>query len=236
MTPVAGAPAPARPWIDDPFTEAIRTGRGPLWLRTPDGGRIRLDVERWCAPPDAADRTLLERCVRLGLPALDVGCGPGRLVAGLLALGLPALGVDLTVAAVARTRLLGGPALCRSVFERLPGEGRWGAVLLADGNLGIGGDPAALLGRIAQLLRPGGRLLVEVEPQEVDERLAVRIEDGRGRLGPPFRWARLGAAAAARCAAGAGLAETERWTADGRRFLAFGPACGPACGDDAGRR
>ncbi|GAA3027180.1 hypothetical protein GCM10020229_43190 [Kitasatospora albolonga] len=137
---------PVRPWIDDPFTRAIRAGRGPLWLRCEDGSRHPLEVERWCAPPDRADRTLLERCRLHGGPALDVGCGPGRLVAELLATGVPALGVDLTEAAVTRTRGLGGSALCRSVFDRLPGEGRWGAVLLADGNLGIGGDhvrPAA---------------------------------------------------------------------------------------------
>ena len=30
--------------------------------------------------------------------------------------------------------------LHRSVFDRLPGTGRWGTVLLLDGNLGIGGD------------------------------------------------------------------------------------------------
>ncbi|BFV60114.1 class I SAM-dependent methyltransferase [Kitasatospora sp. CMC57] len=213
--------APARPWIDDPFTRAIRTGRGPLWLRAEDGSRHQLDVERWCAAPDPADHTMLSRCVGLGRPVLDVGCGPGRLVAELLALGVPALGVDLTEAAVTRTRGLGAGALCRSVFDRLPGEGRWGAVLLADGNLGIGGDPAALLRRVAQLLCPGGMLIAEVEPVEVDEQLLVRIEDGGGRLGPRFRWARLGAAAVARHAGPAGLAEAERWTSHGRRFTAL---------------
>ena len=45
------------------------------------------------------------------------------------------------------TWIAGGPALVRSVFETLPGEGRWDTVLLMDGNIGIGGDPAALLGR-----------------------------------------------------------------------------------------
>ena len=29
----------------------------------------------------------------------------------------------------------------RSVFDRLPDEGRWGSALLLDGNVGIGGDP-----------------------------------------------------------------------------------------------
>ena len=39
----------------------------------------------------------------------------------------------------------GGAALRRDVFAPLPGEGRWYTALLADGNVGIGGDPVALL-------------------------------------------------------------------------------------------
>jgi len=35
---------------------------------------------------------------------------------------------------------------------------------LADGNIGIGGLPARLLFRCAQLLAPDGRLLIEAEP------------------------------------------------------------------------
>ncbi|MFD0273514.1 class I SAM-dependent methyltransferase [Kitasatospora sp. NPDC127111] len=208
-------------WVDDPFAEAVRTGRGPLWLRRDDGGRILLDIERWCAPAAGADHSLLLRCVRLGAPVLDLGCGPGRLVAELLALGVPALGVDLTPAAVAHTLGLGGAALCRSVFDRLPGEGRWGGALLADGNVGIGGDPAALLARCAELLAPGGTLLVEVAAGAVDERCTARVEGPGGRLGPPFPWARVGADAAARHGGRAGLVETERWTSYGRRFVAL---------------
>ncbi|MFI9328636.1 SAM-dependent methyltransferase [Kitasatospora sp. NPDC052868] len=211
----------AEAWVEDPFAEAVRAGRGPLWLRREDGRRIPLDVERWCAPAAGADHGLLRRCTRLTAPVVDLGCGPGRLVAALLGLGVPALGVDITRAAVARTRSLGGPALCRSVFDRLPAEGRWGGALLADGNLGIGGDPGLLLGRSAELLAPGGVLLVEVEPREVDERITVRVEGRHGRLGPPFAWARCGAAATARRAERAGLVETERWSSHGRHFLSF---------------
>ncbi|MDH6126393.1 class I SAM-dependent methyltransferase [Kitasatospora sp. GP82] len=213
--------AGAQPWVDDPFAEAMRSGHGPLWLRRPDGRRLRLEVERWCAPAAGADHELLGRCARLGRPVLDLGCGPGRLVAELLALGVPAMGVDVTLAAVARTHDLGGPALCRSVFDRLPAEGRWGVVLLADGNLGIGGDPDALLRRVAELLTPGGQLLVEVESTAVDECLTVQVEGPDGRCGPPFPWARLGAAATAHRAARTGLSELERWTSHGRTFLAL---------------
>ncbi|KJS62256.1 class I SAM-dependent methyltransferase [Streptomyces rubellomurinus] len=211
----------AAAWVDDPFADAVRTGRGPLWLRREDGRRRRLDIERWCAPAAGADHSLLLRCARLRAPVLDLGCGPGRLVTALLALGVPVLGVDVTGAAVARTVGLGGPALCRSVFDRLPAEGRWGAALLADGNLGIGGDPGALLRRGAELIAPDGQLLVEVEPREVEERALVRVEGPDGRLGPAFPWARLGTAAALRRARAAGLVEAERWTSYGRRFLAL---------------
>ncbi|MDH6143763.1 MULTISPECIES: methyltransferase domain-containing protein [Kitasatospora] len=213
--------APVAAWVDDPFAEAVRTERGPLWLRQDDGRRIRLDIERWCAPAAGADHSLLRRCSVLNAPVVDLGCGPGRLVAALLALGVPALGIDITGAAVARTCRLGGLALRRSVFQRLPAEGRWGGVLLADGNLGIGGDPDALLHRSAELLAPNGLLLVEVDRHELDDRLIVRLEGPDGRLGPPFPWARLGAAAAVRRARGAGLAEAERWSSHGRRFLAL---------------
>ncbi|RKT20090.1 hypothetical protein BX285_4571 [Streptomyces sp. 1114.5] len=214
-------------WVDDPFAEAVRAGRGPLWLRGEDGRRIPLDVERWCAPAAGADHGLLLRCTRLAAPVVDLGCGPGRLVAALLALGVPALGVDVTGAAVARTRRLGGPALHRSVFDRLPAEGRWGGALLADGNLGIGGDPGLLLARSAEVLAPGGVLLVEVEPGGIDERITVRVEGPGGRVGPPFAWARCGAAATARRADRAGLVETERWSSHGRHFLAFRKAARP---------
>lgn len=216
----APSTAPDAPWDGgDPYSDALHRGRGPLWLRRADGGRHPLDVARWCGPPDAADDTLVRRALRAGGPVLDIGCGPGRLTAAVVRRGRPALGVDITRAAVLRTRRLGAAALHRSVFDRIPGEGRWGAALLADGNLGIGGDPAALLVRCAELLAPGGELLVEVEPGRVDECVTVQVEDGLGRLGPPFRWARLGEAAAVGRARAAGLCADGAWTAGGRRFL-----------------
>jgi len=131
------------------------------WLESVDGDRTVLPVGRWRTSPDAADELLLSSCVG---PTLDIGCGPGRLVAALTSRGLIALGVDISPVAVRLTTARGASAVCRSVFDRLPGEGRWRHVLLADGNIGIGGDPVALLNRVAQLLCPGGSALVEVDP------------------------------------------------------------------------
>ncbi|MEW1699740.1 class I SAM-dependent methyltransferase [Streptomyces sp. NPDC093249] len=207
-------------WRADAYTEALRTGRGPLFLRRDDGWLLPLEVERWCEAPDAADRSVLDRCHGT---VLDIGCGPGRLVAALAAEGRRALGIDISPEAVTRTELLGGTALCRSVFDPLPAEGRWDTVLLIDGNAGIGGDPAALLCRLRRVTSRTGLVLAECAPVDVDERCEVRVDDGRGGLGTPFPWARVGVRALSALAAGAGWSVSETWTVTGRPFLALAP-------------
>ncbi|MFB6699553.1 MULTISPECIES: class I SAM-dependent methyltransferase [Streptomyces] len=218
-------------WGADPYANALRTGRGPLFLRRSDGWLLPLDVERWCSDAGSADLSALHRCEG---PVLDIGCGPGRLVAELTSLGHRALGIDVSEAAVARTRGLGGAALLRSVFDPLPGEGRWGTLLLLDGNIGIGGDPAALLARAADLLGVGGLLIAETAPVDVDERVRVRLDDGRG--GPPgesspasvcgaaaepFPWARIGTPALLRHARACGWRTADQWGAEGRTFVSL---------------
>jgi SAM-dependent methyltransferase len=198
----------------DPYTSALRHG-GPLYLLRRGGRRQELDLARWCATPDAADESMLARCAHT---TLDLGCGPGRLVAALARRGITALGVDLVPAAVARANAAGAIALCRSVFAPLPGEGRWAVALLADGNIGIGGDPGALLDRARALLAPGGRLVVETDPHDVHERFAARVEDARGTRGGPFRWARIGTRALTTLAPAHGFTTVETWTTAGRAF------------------
>lgn len=226
-----GGSKAAGSWRADPYTRALSAGRGPLFLRRSDGWLLPLEVERWCADADPADRTVLRRCRG---PVLDIGCGPGRLVAALAPHGHPCLGIDVSRAAVARTVRSGGPALCRSVFEPLPDEGRWGTALLLDGNIGIGGDPRALLARVAHLLTPEGLLIVEAATADVDERVRVRVDDGRGRVGTAFPWARVGAPALLRHARATGWTAGERWTALGRDFMTLrraavpGPAAPPS--------
>ncbi|MGW3652043.1 class I SAM-dependent methyltransferase [Streptomyces sp. NPDC000878] len=222
LAPVAPMGTP-RPWAADPYSEAVVTGRGPLFLRRADGWLLPLEVERWCARADAADMDVLEHCEGA---VLDVGCGPGRLVAELAARGRPALGVDVSEAAVARTVRLGGQALRRSVFEPLPAEGRWDTVLLIDGNIGIGGDPTALLRRTSQLLAQNGLLIAETVPDsEVDERVTVQVvsitADAHGTAGPPFPWARLGTSALLRLATRAGWRPERQWETGGRSFVAL---------------
>jgi SAM-dependent methyltransferase len=215
---MSAPPATAVAWAAaGPYDAALRAGRGPLFLRRTDGWLLPLEVERWCARADAVDRDVLDRCEGA---VLDVGCGPGRLVAELAARGRTALGIDVSEAAVEHTVRLGGQALRRSVFEHLPGEGRWETVLLMDGNIGIGGDPRALLERVAALLRPGGLLIAETAPADVDERVRVHITDARTSAGAPFPWARLGTRALLRHAQGT-WEQAGQWTAGGRRFAAL---------------
>lgn len=154
-------------------------------------------------------------------PSIDLGCGPGRLVAALAAQGTPALGIDLSPHAITLARARGVLAIRRDIFRPLPGEGRWACALLIDGNIGIGGDPGRLLRRVARLTAPGGRLLAEVACADVDRRGPVRIITAGGVVSQPFRWAALGAPALLREARVAGWHSGQVWDDGDRRFVAL---------------
>ena len=203
------------------FPTAGTGPRGAGWYVCDEVGRcepLRPDLERWCGEVDAVDLALLARAEG---PVLDVGCGPGRLVAELARRGQSALGVDVASAAVRLTTAAGGAAVRRSVFEPLPGEGRWRTVLLADGNVGIGGDPVALLRRCRALVQPGGRVLVELEaPGTGCTSVRTRLERG-SEVTPWFDWAHVGVDAVAGPAAAAGLSVQDTWDAPGRWFASL---------------
>lgn len=208
----------------EPYEESL-ADLGELSLVSSDGTVLALDVRRYVADVDAADETILDRCDG---PTLDLGAGPGRMVRALAARGTVALGVDLAAAAVALSNDQGGTALLRDVFDRLPAEGRWSVALLVDGNIGIGGDVDRLLGRVATLLAPGGRLVAEVaDDDELDAVWEARFARGGLVAGPRFPWAQVGAAALARRAARHGFRVAEDWTVDGRRLLSLRRAAPP---------
>ncbi|RAV10718.1 SAM-dependent methyltransferase [Mycolicibacterium sp. GF69] len=178
------------------------------WVRHDDGEVHTLPVHRWIGGAHADgrfDRTVVELCEG---PTIDLGCGPGRLVLELIRRGIPALGVDQSATAVGLARRNGAPVLRRDVFGQLPAVGRWQTVLLADGNVGLGGDPCRVLQRAAELLRRGGRCIAEFEALTHGIRTGwVRLESSR-TVGPWFQWASVGIDCAAEVAADAGLALT----------------------------
>ncbi|MBE1583622.1 class I SAM-dependent methyltransferase [Nonomuraea angiospora] len=177
-----------------------------------DGTRVVLEATRWFEPIEG-DESLLRRCAG---PALDIGSGPGRLTVALNRRGVRALGIDITPRAVAHTRRAGGFALLRDVFDEVPGSGRWATALLADGNIGIGGNPELLLRRVRQLVRPGGTVLVEVAPPEVRSRVdRVRLHHG-ALVGDWFGWAVVSVTDIRRVARAGGFPAVDCWTSHGR--------------------
>ncbi|MEV7431361.1 MULTISPECIES: bifunctional 2-polyprenyl-6-hydroxyphenol methylase/3-demethylubiquinol 3-O-methyltransferase UbiG [unclassified Nocardioides] len=184
-----------------------------------------LPVESWTAEADADDLAILGHCEG---PTLDIGCGPGRMAAALAGLGHVVLGIDVVHEAVGQTRDRGVAALRRDVLaDPLPGEGRWRSALLADGNVGIGGDPEALLARAADLLGPGGRVVVELAAPGVPSSAAWARLQCDGTLSRPFRWAVLGMDDVDRVAAAAGL-EVHETAEHGGRWVAVLTPSGPA--------
>ncbi|MGB9376005.1 MAG: class I SAM-dependent methyltransferase [Mycobacteriales bacterium] len=196
---------------------AASAGQAGGWtLRYSDGSAKPLALGRWCGSLIGGDRSLLRRCAGA---TVDVGCGPGRLAAAVAWQGLPVIGVDVSATAVRLARERGVCALRRSIFDPLPAEGRWQTALLADGNIGIGGDPVSLLTRLRSLLAPGGQILCELDPPHALTRaVQVRIEDPRGLCSAEFGWAHVSVSDIGRVAGTAALTPADIWEEAGRWF------------------
>jgi SAM-dependent methyltransferase len=173
------------------------------------------DVARWSAAADAADLSTLAGARSV----LDIGCGPARMVRAAVDLGIDALGIDVSDTAVAMARDAGLPVAAGSVFDPLEAEGRWNVALLLDGNIGIGGDPTALLARCAEVIAPSGSVVVETAPDaDADEFYDARIVDDRGLASATFPWAEVGGRALPAHARRAGLEVAQTWSVDSRAF------------------
>ncbi|WP_242882282.1 class I SAM-dependent methyltransferase [Actinomadura litoris] len=213
--------------IGELYEEALQ-GRAPVEIEHSDGSRRPLPIQDWLTlrPGDGG---LLARCAGT---TLDVGSGAGRLTVALAQRGVPVLGIDVVPYAVALTVRAGGPALCRDVFGLVPGTGHWHTALLADGNIGIGGDPQTLLRRVLDLLAPGGRVLIEVGPPGSDSQIEPLRLRAPGRVGEWFNWARVSVDAIHGVATGCAATITGTWQEADRWFVAlrsatFRPALAP---------
>ena len=177
----------------------------PCVIAGPDVTRLDVPADAWTGTLDG-DAAVLDLCTG---PTLDVGCGPGRMTQLLAERGEIVLGIDVVPEAIWQTRDRGVSAILRNVFERVPAEGRWETVLLADGNLGIGGDPVRLLRRMAQLLAPGGRVVADLAPPGTGLHSgSVRLSAG-GLTSEPFPWSVVGADAMPSVATAAGFARRD---------------------------
>ncbi|MFC9550899.1 methyltransferase domain-containing protein [Rhodococcus sp. NPDC056960] len=181
----------------------------PCWVRDARGTRRALPLDRWmggdasCLSDRIADRMMLTGCRG---PTVDLGCGPGRLTAALVSAGVTVLGVDSSFTAVQLTIRRGGLALHRDIFAPLPRSGRWDRVLLADGNIGIGGEPVRVLRRARELLQPHGIVIAEVDPPTTpDVRYDLLRWETEHLVGEWFAWASVGVTAMAAVALAAGL-------------------------------
>jgi SAM-dependent methyltransferase len=197
--------------------EAAAGRPAPLQLIDPATSRParQLATHDWCAERTPGDGSLLARCTG---PTLDVGCGPGRLVAALAMLGVPALGIDVSAEAVRQARRRGATAYRACVFGPVVGEGAWRHVLLVDGNIGIGGEPERLLARCRRLLAPGGDILVETDPAGSGSWRRHVVLRHRDRVSAPFPWAAVADDDLAAVARGSALSIVERWTEARRCF------------------
>ncbi|MFO7690941.1 MAG: class I SAM-dependent methyltransferase [Cryobacterium sp.] len=209
----------------EPYAAALQStaAAAELYLHGPQSARsprrAAMNAGRWSAEADHTDRSLLDGAAG---PVLDIGCGPGRMVRAALDRGLAAVGVDVSTTAVGIAVAAGLTVLNRSVFEPLPREGAWGTLLLVDGNIGIGGDPEALLRRCVALLGPAGELIVEVHG-DPDHELVYQgtLEDSAGRRSDSFPWAEIGVDVLSIRAATVGLQLVQTWLLDGRSFARF---------------
>jgi SAM-dependent methyltransferase len=131
-----------------------------------------------------------------GQPALDLGCGTGRLLVPLAAAGLDVDGVDVSADMLEWARLSAGragvaPGLHRQAMHELDLDRRYRTIYCCD-SFGIGGDRGddlKALKRAKAHLEPGGALVFSIELfySEDDPARFARWLPGH-RAGAPRDW------------------------------------------------
>lgn len=141
-------------------------------------------------------------------PTIELGCGPGRLVARLIQRASPhSVSTDPRPRSSWRAGAVRRPCwvtCSRSCPERACGRRCYWSTATS----GFGGDPLRILARAFELLARGGRCIAEFEAETIGIRSRwVRLESSC-EVGPWFRWATVGVDSAAALAAQVGLTLT----------------------------
>ena len=218
-------PGPGRTIVDPDAIYGHISGGQPSWISDTTGVRRPLHIARWLGGIAATDEdrevdeAILDLCQG---PTIDIGCGPGRFTAALAARGVPVLGVDISGTAVEMTEQRGGPAIQGDVFDPMPGGGHWARVLLADGNIGIGGDPLRMLRRARQLLHSQGQVVAEIDARPTGVCTRFQRWETHHHVGRWFPWAHVGSDAAGTLAEAAGLFLANVVELSGRYIVTMG--------------
>lgn len=187
-----------------------------------DGTTQALSTQLWLGDASTSDVALFVQPCHGA--TLDVGCGPGRLAGEIAARGVEVLGIDTSAEAVRLTLARGAMALRRDIFDPLPIGSQWRHVLLADGNIGLGGDSARLLRRVRELLDENGTVLVELAGPGVasgPEQLRMKVGDA---ISTPFPWSVVGVDAIDDLAARTGFLVMGTRTHDERTVATLRPS------------
>ena len=176
------ARAPADALYGRLLASAASTSTGPARRRargsgSPTGALEPLPLDRWLAPADAADQAIL---ADVEAPVLDLGCGPGRHLAALRALGKRGLGVDLSPVAVrARARARRRRRSTARCGRACPARG--GRSCCWTATSASAAKPVALLGGPASCSRRGGAIVVETDPPGAPTQRDAGPDRGAGR-------------------------------------------------------
>lgn len=173
---------------------------------------------RWAGYVEASVRETLRRTdLRDGDAVLDVGCGTGALLEGVVTRGSGSrlVGADLSPAmlAVARRRLGDRASLIAAEAGRLPFPDQRFDLVLSSSALHYWPDPARGLAEIARVLKPMGRVTIT---DWCDDYLACRITDFLLRVLEPAHHRTYGTRACERLLREAGFGEIriERYKID----------------------
>jgi SAM-dependent methyltransferase len=154
------------------MTGSAGTGPGPI---APDG----CAVDFYALLPAHGEPEIVHAAIPAGASVLELGCGTGRILRALAALGHPVTGVDESSDMLARASDL--ETIC-SPIQALRLERRFDAVLLAS-TLVNTPDPAvraAMLDAARRHTAPGGRVVIQCHAPEWFDTVRAYTKDSEG--------------------------------------------------------